>query len=257
MDIFLRKIAFSLLTFVLAATTLHAEDLDTIKQSGQLRVAMSGQYPPFGFVNEHNEVVGFDVEIGSEIAKRIGVQVEIVTTAWDGIIAGLLAGKFDAIVGSMSITAERKKTIDFVGPYYHAGPGIFVPEGSAIQNPDDLKGKLVGVILGETGAEWVKSLKGVSITTYKGLPELLLEINAGRIDAFVTDRIAPVVVIKERKLPLHEVKVANSGVPDEIGIAIRKGNPALSKAIQKALDDMMADGTYAKISMKWIGEDIR
>ncbi len=257
MDLIFRKFAFALLAFVLAAPSLHAEDLDAIKQSGRLRIAMSGQYPPFGFVNEQNEVVGFDVEIGSEIAKRMGLRPEIVTTAWDGIIAGLLAGKFDAIVGSMTITDERKKTIDFVGPYYHAGPGIFVPESSAIQNPDDLEGKLVGVILGETSAEWVSTRKGVSTTTYKGLPEMLLEINAERIDAFVTDRIAPVVAIKERKLPLREVKVVNHGIPDEIGIAIRKSNPALSKAIQKALDDMMADGTYAKISRKWIGEDIR
>ena len=77
-----------------------ADELDTIRENGVMRIAMSGAYPPFNFVNEQNEVVGFDPAIGAEIAKRLGIEVEIVTTAWDGIIGGLLANKYDAIVGS-------------------------------------------------------------------------------------------------------------------------------------------------------------
>ena len=87
-----------------------------------MKIAMSGQYPPFNFVNDQNQVVGFDASIGMEIAKRLGVEGEIVTTAWDGIIAGLLASKYDTIVGSMTITPEREKVVDFVGPYYHRRP---------------------------------------------------------------------------------------------------------------------------------------
>ena len=97
-----------------ASGTAAAEELDTIKEKGVIRIAMSGAYPPFNFVNEQNEVVGFDPAIGTEIAKRMGLEVEIVTTAWDGIIGGLLANKYDAIVGSMSITEERDKVVDFV-----------------------------------------------------------------------------------------------------------------------------------------------
>ncbi len=106
-----------------------AEELDTIKEAGVIRIAMTGAYPPFNFVNDQNEVVGFDPAIGTEIAKRMGLEVEIVTTAWDGIIGGLLANKYDAIVGSMSITEERDKVIDFVGPYYTTKRAIFTKAG--------------------------------------------------------------------------------------------------------------------------------
>ena len=84
-----------------------AEELNTLKEKGVIRIAMSGAYPPFNFVNDQNEVVGFDPAVGTEIAKRMGLEAEIVTTAWDGIIGGLLANKYDAIVGSMTITDER------------------------------------------------------------------------------------------------------------------------------------------------------
>ena len=96
-----------------AANIAVAEELSTIQDRGVMRIAMSGAYPPFNFVNDANEVVGFDPAIGTEIAKRMGLEVEIITTAWDGIIGGLLANKYDAIVGSMSITPERDEVIDF------------------------------------------------------------------------------------------------------------------------------------------------
>jgi len=86
-----------------------ADELETLKEEGVIRIAMSGAYPPFNFVNDANEVVGFDPAVGTEIAKRMGLEAEIVTTAWDGIIGGLLAEKYDAIVGSMTITEERDK----------------------------------------------------------------------------------------------------------------------------------------------------
>ncbi len=123
-------------TFVAAGSGLApaawAEELAEIKDRGVIRIAMSGAYPPFNFVNEQNEVVGFDPAIGTEIAKRMGLEAEIVTTAWDGIIGGLLANKYDAIVGSMSITDERDKVVDFVGPYYTTKRAIFTKPDSDI-----------------------------------------------------------------------------------------------------------------------------
>ena len=94
-----------------------ADELAEIQERGVLRIAMTGQYPPFNFVNEENEVVGFDPAIGTEIAKRMGLETEIITTAWDGIIGGLIAGKFDAVVGSTAITEVRDRVIHFVGTY--------------------------------------------------------------------------------------------------------------------------------------------
>lgn len=247
-----------LIASTFAAVTAQAEDLEAIKSAGTMKIAMTGQYPPFNFVNDQNEVVGFDASIGKEIAKRLGVKGEIVTTAWDGIIAGLLANKYDTIVGSMTITPEREKVVDFVGPYYHAGRAVFVMEDSEVQSLEDLKGKTLGVTLGETHEKWAREQGGWDIRTYKGLPELMLELKAGRVDAIVVDNIPVRVAIKETGDKIRRLETPNiEGGSVAIGIAIRKGNPELKAAMQKALDEMMQDGTYEKIAMEWVGSDIR
>ncbi|WP_284727796.1 ABC transporter substrate-binding protein [Sphingomonas psychrolutea] len=235
-----------------------ADDLESIKTAGEFKFANSGAYPPFSFVNDQNEVIGFDVDIGNEIAKRLGVKGLNISTAWDGIIAGLLSNKYDSVIGSMTITPEREKAVDFVGPYYRSGRGIFVAEGSAVQSLDDLKGKTIGVTLGETHEKWARERGGWEIRTYKGLPELFLELQAGRVDAIAVDSIPVMVAIKDNGAKVRKLETSEiDGGAVNIGIAIRKNNPELKAAMQKALDDMMADGTYEAISMKWIGADIR
>lgn len=242
----------------LAAAPAHADELAGVKAAGEIKIAMTGQYPPFNFVNEKNEVVGFDAAIGRGIAERMGVKGTIVTTAWDGIIAGLLAKKYDTIVGSMTITPEREKVVDFVGPYYHAGRAVFVGEGSTVKTLDDLKGKTIGVTLGETHEKWAREKGGWTIRTYKGLPELMLELKGGRVDAIVVDNIPVMVAIKKTGDKIRRLDTPNiEGGSVAIGIAIRKDNPELKAAMQKALDAMMADGTYNKIAMEWVGSDIR
>jgi polar amino acid transport system substrate-binding protein len=238
-----------------APLAASADELATIKEAGVLRIAMSGQYPPFNFVNEKNEVVGFDPAIGTEIAKRMGLKTEIVTTAWDGIIGGLLANKYDAVVGSMTITEERDKVIDFVGPYYNTKRAIFTKAGSTVTTLEQLKDVKVGVTLGETHEEWARA-QGYDVKTYKGLPELLLELQNGRVDAIVNDSIPVMLAMKEGQYDLAVIEDP-SAEPFGAGIAIREGNPELSAAMQKALDDMMADGTYLKIANEWVGGDIR
>lgn len=236
----------------------HADDLETVKSAGEFKFANSGAYPPFSFVDESNQVVGFDVDIGNEIAKRLEVKGVNISTAWDGIIAGLLANKYDAVIGSMTITAEREKAVDFVGPYYRSGRGIFVAEDSAIKSLDELKDKTIGVTLGETHEKWAREHGGWEIRTYKGLPELFLELKAGRVDAIVVDAIPVAIAKKDNGEKVRQIETPGiEGGEANIGIAIRKGNPELKAAMQKALDDMMADGTYEAISKKWVGMDIR
>ncbi len=260
----MRKLTKSLMAGLVLAGTMTApvvaEDLERIKQAGEMSIALTGAYPPFSLIDTNNNVVGFDVSVGSEIAKRIGVKPKIVTTAWDGILAGLLAKKYDTIVGSMSITPKRQKVVDFVGPYYTAGRAIFVGADSAINSMDDLKGKTIGVTLGETHEKWARKQTAMdwNLKTYKGLPELLLELKNKRINAFIIDSIPGRVAITKDKQPLRELNTPGiDGGSVGVGIAIRKGNPKLAAAMQKALEDMMADGTYKKIALKWVGADIR
>ncbi len=246
------------ITATFSLSHAHADELKTLQESGELRVAMSGQYPPFSFANEQNEVVGFDASIGEAIAERMGLKAKIVTTPFDGIIAGLLAKKYDAVVASMTITPEREKAVDFVGPYYHAGRAIVVKGDSPIQKLEDLNGKTVGVTLGDAHEKWARAQGNLTVRSYKGLPEMLVDLDAGRIDALVMDSIPVMVAVKETGQKVRILDTPNiEGGRVALGIAIRKNNPELKAKMQKILEDMFADGSYEKISMKWIGRDIR
>lgn len=244
------------LSMLLPALSAGASKLEEIKAEGELSFALTGQYPPFNFVDENNQVTGFDVEVGKEIARRLGVEGVPVTTAWDGIIGGLLAKKYDLICGSMAITPQRLETIDFSDPYYRSGAQIFTHKSSDITSVDGLKGKKVGVTLGTTYEEWVReNIEGADIRTYKGVPDMVLEAANGRISAFVTDKIVGALAIKEKGAPLK--LVGDLLYEEKMGIALNQGNPQLKAAINEALKAMKEDGTYHEISMKWLGIDVR
>jgi polar amino acid transport system substrate-binding protein len=255
----MRKAAvFTLMVFLssLVAGTAWAEDLAKVKAKGEIKMAMSGQYPPFNFVDANNQLTGFDVEIGRAVAGRIGIKAAPLSTAWDGIIAGLLANKYELICGSMAITAERLKSIDFSEPYYRSGAQLFVKKGSATKSVADLKGKKVGVTLGTTYEKWVRAnIPGADVRTYKGVPDMILEVGYGRIEGFITDKIVGALAIKEKGAPI--ALAGDLLYEEKMGIALRQNNPGLKAAINDALAAIKKDGTYHYISMKWLGIDVR
>jgi polar amino acid transport system substrate-binding protein len=249
-------LVISLMAGMMLFQTALADDLVNVKKKGEISMAMSGQYPPFNFVDDKNHLTGFDVEIGKEIAKRIGITGVPITTAWDGIIAGLLANKYELICGSMAITEERLKSIDFSAPYYRSGAQLFVKKGSPIKSVADMKGKKLGITLGTTYEQWVrKNMTDIDIRTYKGVPDMVLEVMNGRIDGFISDKIVGALAIKDKGIG---IELAGSLLYEEkMGIALRQGNAPLKAAIDNALVAMKADGTYKDISMKWLGLDVR
>jgi len=113
--------------------------LERVKKAGKITFALSGAYPPFNFFSADDELIGFDIELGKEVAKRLGVTYEPVTTDWTGILEGLRSGRYDAIFGSMAVTADRLKVVDFTDPYYYSGAQLIVPKDSEIKSIDDLK----------------------------------------------------------------------------------------------------------------------
>lgn len=255
----MRRAAVIVLTALLCsfcAGAVMADDLAKVITKGEITMAMSGQYPPFNFVDDKNQLTGFDVEIGQAVAKRIGIKGTPMSTAWDGIIAGLLANKYELICGSMAITPERLKSIDFSDPYYRSGAQLFVKKGSAITSVKALAGKKVGVTLGTTYEKWVReNIAGADVRTYKGVPDMILEVGYGRIDGFITDKIVGALAIKEKGAP---IALAGDLLYEErMGIALRQGNPDLKAAINGALAVIKNDGTYHAISMKWLGIDVR
>ncbi|MGG4773651.1 ABC transporter substrate-binding protein [Paenalcaligenes sp. Me52] len=246
----------SLTLGLLGPAHVHADTPDHGLKNQTLSFAMTGAYPPFSFVNERGELTGFDIEIGNEVAKRLDVKAQPLTTAWDGIIAGLMADRYDTIIGSMAITPQRLEAIDFSEPYYRDGAQLFVKQGSGLQSIEDLKGKTIGVTLGTTFEDWLRqNVPEVEVRTYKGDPQIIMDVMTGRLSGFVTTRLTGLMAIKERNAPME--MAGDLLYQEEVGIAIKKGRPELQQAINTALQDMRDDGTYTQISEKYFGTDIR
>ncbi|MCP8969974.1 transporter substrate-binding domain-containing protein [Ectobacillus ponti] len=214
---------------------------------------MSGLYKPFNY-REGGKLAGFDVEIGEALAERMGMTPNPVTNPWETIIQGLQAKKYDAILGSMGITEERKKSVSFSTPYYRSGAQIFVAkDNTGIQTLESLKGKKVGVVKGTTFRALVQPYAG-QIVDYDSDITALMDIPTGRLDAVVTDQMVGLRMMKE-----GNDKIKDAGQPlstDEIGIAVRKEDKELLEKINKALDEIIKDGTYDTISQKWFGRSI-
>lgn len=224
-------------------------------KEGSLTFAMTGIYQPLNFKKD-GKLTGFDVEIGTEIAKRLGLEANPVTNSWETIIQGLKGNKYDAIIGSMTATPERDKQIDFTEPYYLSGAQIFVAEGNTeIQSREDLQGKTIGVIQASTWKEIAETLTDAD--KVKGYPvdvNALQDLELGRVDAVITDKIVGVNARNEKGLKIKEIDSLLS--EDRVSIGIVEGNTELADRINQALKEMIEDGTYEEISMKWFNTNI-
>lgn len=243
------------LALVLTASVADAASVPT-QTKGTLKIAMEGTYPPFTYKDAQGQLTGFDVDIARALAARLGLKPEFVLTEWSGILAGLQAGKYDVIVNQVGITPERQKAIGFSQPYAYSRPQIIVRKGSSFSPKTlaDLKGKRVGVGLGSNFEKQLRDAGGINVVTYPGAPEYLADLAAGRLDAAYNDRLLVSYLITKNGLPVRGAGVTSQAEP--VGVAYRKTNTALGSAIDRALRQIRADGTYAKISRKWFGQDV-
>lgn len=259
----LKLIATALLISIILVGCVKKEDvqkttlLDQIKKSGTMKVGLMGTYPPYNFLNEKNEIDGFDADVAKEVAKRLGVEAEFITNEWSGMIAGLEKAKFDIVISQMTITDERKKTMDFTQPYIKNAVSVIVKDtNNEIKSIEDFKGKKIGVGLGTNDETYLRTkaipkVGEFEIATYNDVVTTLFDLDNGRIDATVNNVFAIKPIIDK-----NNIKVKTVGEPikeDYAGMAIRKGNPELLKALDKALADMKSDGTYKTIFVKWFG----
>ncbi|MDJ0349650.1 transporter substrate-binding domain-containing protein [Cryobacterium sp. PH29-G1] len=234
--------------------TSAASALSTVAD-GKFTCAMSGEYRPFNFYDDTNELVGFDVDICNAIADELNLTAEPTTGAFNSLIAGLKSNRYDAVVGSMSSTEERLAQVDFTEPYYATGAELFVGAESKVKDVADLNNSTVGVALGTTFEEFARTLDGVSeVTTYQADIDALRDLEAGRVDAVITQGFMGRYLAKNADLKV--VAVGDVLFPDVAAIPVNKDNPELLAAINAALTTMHEDGTYAAISIDWFGEDI-
>ncbi|MCX7884987.1 MAG: amino acid ABC transporter substrate-binding protein [Caloramator sp.] len=227
---------------------------EDVKASGKIIIGLDDAYPPMEYRDDNNNLVGFDIDFGNAIGKKLGLKTEWVTTAFDGILPALQAKKFNMIISGLSITDKRKKEIAFSQPYISGGPIIITLKDKVSGNGvDSIKGKVVGVQLGSTGefaAEKTNAPK--EIKKYDKITEAFMDLNAGRIDAIVADD-----QVGRYYMGLEDGKYVSVGklAEEPFGIGFRKEDTKLLEAVQKAVDELKEEGTLSKISLKWFKTD--
>ncbi|WP_417453569.1 cystine ABC transporter substrate-binding protein [Kiloniella sp.] len=252
--------AFAVTAFGLSFASANAENneklLSTIKDRGTILIGLEATYPPFNYQDENGELVGFEVDVAKAVAERIGVNAEFVPTKWDGMLAGLETKRFDIVTNQVTITEERQKKYDFTQPYTVSGIQVITREDkqSDFNSPADLAGKTVGVGLGSNYEEWLtQNVPDANVSTYDDNATKLQDLLVGRLDAFLNDRLAATYLLEN-----SGGRIVAAGEPfdkQRMGIALRKGNTDLLDELNKALDELRADGTLAKISQKWFKLD--
>ncbi|MDP8236891.1 MAG: ABC transporter substrate-binding protein/permease [Candidatus Erginobacter occultus] len=221
-------------------------------------VALTGKYPPFSFYSPAGELVGFDVDISRAIAGRLGRESEFVTTEWDGILAGLLAGKYDAIIGSMAVTPERAKKVIFSRPYYLSGAQLFIhrKDRDKIKTIADCRGRNIGVGLGETYEHFLReNYPGINTVSYKGTVDTFQDMLNRRLAGFVTDRLVGLYQVNQGEMPF--VPAGPLLYQEKMAIPVTRENTVLAGEIDEALKSLQEDGTLAEIREKWFGAAAR
>ena len=219
-------------------------------------VGTDAAYAPFESQNEKGEIVGFDIDVVSAVAKKAGIEVKFVNTPWEGIFNNLAQGDRDLLVSAITITDERKQMMDFSAPYFDAQQLIAVKADSKIAKFDDLKKLKVGVQTGTTGDEVVSKLIGktsTSIKRFESTPLALKELESGGVDAVVADNGVVIHYVANNTGAQFKTVADASFTPEQYGLAVKKGNAELLEKINQGLADIKADGTYDKIYTQYFG----
>jgi polar amino acid transport system substrate-binding protein len=269
----LKAFAISCLLFVAAALPAGAgEVLDRVLASKAMVMATDPDYAPQSFLNAQKEFEGFDIDVGREIARRLGVEIKFVTPGWDVVTAGGWNGRWDISVGSMSPTAERNRVLDFPAIYYYTPAALVVHEQNrTITRPELASGKRIGVGVSTTYENYLgKTLK----IDWMDAPPFEFQIDDAAVVTFTTDQLAldalkdgdgakldavitalPTVLAAIRRG--YPVKVI--GAPlflEPLAVAVDKGDPEWTAKIRETVESMHADGTLGKLSLKWYETDL-
>jgi polar amino acid transport system substrate-binding protein len=241
------RIALALLALFLMAGNALAKDVV---------FAVDATYPPMEMVDANKNIVGFGPEIVAAIGKAAGFNPILKNTAWDGIFAGLASGKYDAIASSVSITDERKQTMDFTDPYFEVKQGVVTAKDAGIKSVEDLKGKTIASQMGTTGYFVCKKIEGATAKSYDEIGLAVEDLYNGRLDAVIADdSVASNYALQHeqysQKLTLAFLIAPEK--PEYLGFAVNKGNKEIADLINKGLAAIKASGEYDTIYAKWFG----
>ena len=227
--------------------------------AAKIVVGLDDNFPPMGFRDDKNELVGFDIDMAKEAAKRLGLEVEFKPIDWSAKEAELSGKRVDALWNGLTITEERKQNIAFTAPYMENHQIIVVAAGSTIKGKADLAGKVVGAQEGSSAVDAVKKEEAVfksfkEFKTFGDNVTALMDLSTGRIEAVVVDEVVGRYYVA-KKPGDYAVLDDNFGT-EEYGVGLRKDDTELHGTVEKALADMKADGSAAKIAEQWFGKNI-
>ncbi|GKT18096.1 amino acid ABC transporter substrate-binding protein [Acidovorax sp. SUPP2522] len=222
-------------------------------------VGLDDNFPPMGFRDEKNELVGFDIDMAREAAKRMGVAVEFKPIDWSAKEAELSGQRVDALWNGLTITPERKQNIAFTAPYMENHQIVVVSAQSPIKAKADLAGKVVGAQEGSSAVDAVKKEDAVfksfkEFKTFGDNVTALMDLSTGRLEAVVVDEVVGRYYVA-KKPGAYAVLEEHFGTED-YGVGVRKDDTALQGRLDKALADMKQDGTAGKIATQWFGKNI-
>ena len=249
---------------LLLALAIGSLSVTSFAQGKDLKVAIDPTYEPFTFKTADGTPTGFDVDIASALCTQIKRKCVFVEQVWDSMIPGLMARKYDVIISSMSVTADRLKAIDFTDKYYNTPSRVVVKKDFKFTGPASLKGKKIGVLKGSTQEKYAMGeLKtvGVEVVPYEAQDQVYLDIRSGRLDGTVAD----FVEVTGGFLSKPEGQEYNLVGPElyiekyfgvGAGIGLRKGEGALKGELNAAIKAIRADGTYKKINDKYFKFDV-
>lgn len=234
-----------------------------IQEKGEFVVGLDDNYPPAGYRDGKGELVGVDIDLAKEAAKRLGVEAVFQPVQWDGVLMNLKNGDIDLIWNALGITSARQKEIAFTDVYMIDKNVIVVNAGSPIKTKADLAGKVIGLQLGSTAEPAVTddpiSAEIKEIRKFESTTQALLDLQAGRIDALVTNEMnGRYLITQEKSLDKFYILTEEEGYFNEepYGVGVRMEDKAFLAELNRVLSEMKADGTAAEISEKWFGSDI-
>ena len=238
-------------------TETGSDLLAQIQEKGEIVIAMEGTWAPWTYHDENDELVGYDVEVGKAIAEKLGVTATFVEGEWDGLLAGLDAGRYDIMVNGVGITPERQEKYDFTTPYAYNRTAVIVRgDYNEIASMEDLNGKNTANTISSTYAEQAEAY-GATVTGVDDLNQTIELLLAGRIDATLNAEV--VFADYQNAHPEANIKIAAySDDVEQVAIPVRKGTDTatLLEAINQALAELDADGTLSELSVKYFGTDI-
>ncbi len=252
----MKKLLLVLMSLFLLAGALYAggKPEPVAGEALKLVIATDATWPPMEYVDEQKQIVGFDIDLMKAAAKEGGFTVEFKNSAWDGIFAGLAAGKYDAIMSSVTITEERKKTMDFSIPYINAGQVLIVrTDTTGVTVLADLKGKIAGAQIGTTGYFEIEKVKGVTPKAYDELGLAIEDLTNKRIDGVVADTPIAADFALQNANYKDKLKIVGEPFTDELyGVAVKKGNTKVLDAVNKGLKAVLDKKIDEKIKDTWL-----